>query len=63
MQFNVGQVWKTGSGKVYTIIRINQGGEYPILAIDQKKILNKFDKNGHAVHGFPVYERDLKEQI
>lgn len=63
MKFNVGQVWKTGSGKVFTIIRINQGGEYPILAIDEKKVLNKFDKDGRAVHGFPNPSNDLKEQV
>jgi hypothetical protein len=63
MQFKVGQLWKSRSGKFFTVLFVNQGSEYPIVALDEKSRMLKFTKEGFFVNKEFFHENDLTEYV
>lgn len=62
-QFKVGETWVDRTGKKYTIIAFTSDTEYPILALDHRKVFHKFTQNGNSVRSDLKSERDLIKVI
>jgi hypothetical protein len=53
VMFVEGKEYKTVGGECIAIIRNNLSGKYPVLGIDNKKVLWKYTENGkHIEEGF-----------
>jgi hypothetical protein len=59
----VGETWVTRGGDKFVIIDVNTLGEHPIVAIDNKKRMAKFTRDGFFIgKAFPS-PNDLIESV
>lgn len=59
----VGERWISRNGEVYTIINRIQGNEFQILAVDSKKRMISFTKEGFFVGKQFPHENDLVSYV
>jgi hypothetical protein len=55
----VGQTWLTRKGQKYVIIDVGTAGEHPVLALDSKKRMIKFTREGYFISNSISNENDL----
>lgn len=59
----VGDTWLTRSGDHFAIISVSTAGEHPVLAIDNKKRMAKFTREGYFVSEQFPNPNDLVERM
>jgi hypothetical protein len=57
----VGQTWLTRKGQKYIIIDVGTAGEHPVLALDSKKRMIKFTREGAFISNGISNDNDLIE--
>lgn len=57
--FKEGETYLSKSGKRVTVIRNNLSGDYPVLGVDDRKILHKYTEKGRAISNSFSSEDDL----
>lgn len=59
----VGQTWVSRDGVKYTIVSVNTAGDQPVLAVDPKKRMIRFTREGFFISKSFLHDSDLMEQL
>lgn len=60
---NIGERFKTREGKVVTIVSFVSNETHPVVAIDDKKRLQRYTREGNFISSAINHKQDLVERV